>query len=155
MNPAPRSRTIDGDQPKISSRETAVTNTINVEPTTARRRMPVAARAAQLLMLIPLGAFQLVASIAFSITMPLSAKDYLPAVWAPIMAAACILTALRFGRATAVVLRVALTLLAAQTAFSLLKLIAFGESASLVFLAVIAVCAGLLAVPASRLHFQR
>ena len=123
--------------------------------TTGRRRMPAAVRGAQLLMLVPLGAFQLVATIAFSIAMPLSGKDYLPAIWAPIMATACIVTALRLGRGTAVLLRVALALLAAQTAFSLLKLLAFGESASLVFLAITAACAGLLALPASRRHFEQ
>src|SRR5215203_3614446 len=110
-----------------------MTSTIKTELTTsARRRIPAAVRGAQVLMLIPLGAFQLIATIAFSVLMPLSGKDYLPAIWAPIMATACIVTALRLGRGTAVVLRVALGLLAAQTAFGLLKLLAFGESASLV-----------------------
>ncbi len=131
-----------------------MTATISPESTTARRKMPASVRGAQLLMLVPLGAFQLVATIVFSIAMPLSGKDYLPAVWAPIMATACIVTALRLGRGTAVLLRVALALLAAQTAFSLLKLLAFGESASLIFLAITAACAGLLALPASRRHFQ-
>jgi len=122
---------------------------------TRRRRMPATVRGAQLLMLVPLGAFQLVATIAFSMAMPLSGKDYLPAIWAPIMATAGIVTALRLGRGTAVLRRVALALLVAQTAFSLLKLLAFGESASLVFLAITAACAGLLALPASRRHFQQ
>jgi hypothetical protein len=133
-----------------------MTTTASPEPTiTVRSRMPHSVRAAQLLLLVPLGAFQLVATIAFSITMPLSGKDYLPAVWAPIMAGMCIVVALRIGRGTTRVLAVALGLLAAQTAFSLLKLVGYGESASLVFLTVTAVCAGLLALPASRRHFQR
>jgi hypothetical protein len=134
---------------------TATTSPESTATAAVRRRMPAAVRGAQLLMLVPLGAFQLVATIAFSISMPLAGKDYLPAIWAPIMASACIVTALRLGRGTAVLLRVALALLAAQTAFSLLKLLAFGESASLVFLAITAGCAGLLALPASRRHFQQ
>lgn len=132
-----------------------MTTTTDTEPgTAARRRVPAAVRGAQLLLLVPLGAFQLVATIVFSITMPLAGKDYIATVWAPIMALACIVTALRFGRGAARTLRTALALLAAQTAFGLLKLIAFGESAALVFLAITAVCAGLLALPASRGHFR-
>lgn len=133
-----------------------MTTTTSLEPsTTMRPRVPAAVRGAQFLLLIPLGAFQLVATIAFSIAMPLSGKDYIPAIWAPIMAGACIITALRLGRGTTRLLGVALALLAAQAAFSLLKLIMFGESASFVFLALTAACAGLLALPASRRHFQR
>jgi hypothetical protein len=132
-----------------------MTTSASTEPTTVRSRVPIAVRGGQFLLLIPLGAFQLVATIAFSLAMPMSGRDYLPAVWAPIMASACIVTALRLGRGTRRVLRVALALLAAQTAFSLLKLVVFGESASLVFLALTAACAGLLALPTSRRHFQR
>ncbi|MEV6923440.1 hypothetical protein AB0M46_02840 [Dactylosporangium sp. NPDC051485] len=129
--------------------------TTTAEPTTAvRRRVPIAVRGAQLLLLVPLGAFQLVATIAFSIIMPLSGKDYIAAAWAPVMALACIVTALRLGRGAPRTLRTALVLLAAQTAFGLLKLIAFGETAALVFLAVTAACAGLLALPGARRHFH-
>jgi hypothetical protein len=128
--------------------------TTTTEPVTAVRRVPAAVRGAQLLLLVPLGAFQFVATITFSIMMPLAGKDYIAAIWAPIMAAACVVTALRLGRGSARTLHTALALLAAQTAFGLLKLIAFGESASLVFLAVTAVCAGLLALPVSRRHFH-
>ncbi|GAA2376016.1 hypothetical protein [Dactylosporangium salmoneum] len=130
------------------------TTTTTEAPTTARRRVPIAVRGAQLLLLVPLGAFQLVATIVFSIVMPLHGKDYIAAGWAPVMALACIVTALRLGRGSARTLRTALILLAAQTAFCLLKLIAFGESAALVFLAVTAACAGLLALPAARRHFR-
>nr|BFE59334.1 hypothetical protein GCM10020063_038600 [Dactylosporangium thailandense] len=133
---------------------TTTTKTTTEATTAVRRRVPIAVRGAQLLLLVPLGAFQLVATIAFSIIMPLAGKDYIAAVWAPVMALACIVTALRLGRGSARTLRTALALLAAQTAFGLLKLIAFGESASLVFLAVTALCAGLLALPASRRHFH-
>ncbi|WP_433618665.1 hypothetical protein ACQP2P_21850 [Dactylosporangium sp. CA-139114] len=131
-----------------------MTTTTTEVTTTVRRRVPIAVRGAQLLLLLPLGAFQLVATIVFSIITPLAGKDYIAVVWAPVMALGCIVTALRLGRGPAWALRTALALLAAQTAFSLLKLIAFDESASLVFLAVTVVCAGLLALPASRRHFQ-
>ncbi|MGW5237698.1 hypothetical protein ACWEOW_02055 [Monashia sp. NPDC004114] len=133
-----------------------MTTTASAEPTTTiRSRMPRSVRAAQLLLLVPLGAFQLVATIAFSLTIPMSGKDYVVAVWAPIMASMCIVIALRFGRGTPRVLAVALGLLAAQTAFSLVKLVVYGESPALVFLAMTAACAGLLALPASRGHFRR
>ena len=136
-----------------------MTTSASTEPTTTAKmrmpRMPHAVRAAQLLLLVPLGAFQLVATIAFSLIIPMSGKDYFVAVWAPIMAGMCIVTALRFGRGTPRVLGVALGLLAAQTAFSLVKLLVYGESAALVFLAVTAACAGLLALPASRRHFRQ
>jgi hypothetical protein len=133
-----------------------MTTTASSEHITAvRSRVPRTVRGAQFLLLVPLGAFQLVATIAFSIAMPLSGKDYLPAIWAPIMASACIVTALRLGRGGARVRTAAWVLLAAQTAFSLLKLTVYGESASLVFLALTAACAGLLALPASRRHWQR
>jgi hypothetical protein len=129
--------------------------TTTTQPVTAvRRRVPVAVRGAQLLLLVPLGAFQFVATIVFSIMLPLAGKDYIAVIWAPIMAAACVVTALRLGRGSTRTLRTALALLAAQTAFGLLKLIAFGESAALVFLAITAVCAGLLALPVSRRHFH-
>ncbi|MEV4511760.1 hypothetical protein AB0K00_22650 [Dactylosporangium sp. NPDC049525] len=131
-----------------------MTTTTTAEPGTAGRRVPIAVRGAQLLLLVPLGAFQLVATIVFSIITPLSGKDYIAAVWAPVMALACIVTALRLGRGSARTVRTVLVLLGAQTAFGLLKLIAFGESAALVFLAVTAVCAGLVALPASRRHFR-
>ncbi|WP_238008481.1 hypothetical protein KZZ52_32250 [Dactylosporangium sp. AC04546] len=130
-----------------------MTITETVAPVTTRRRVPITVRLAQLLLLVPLGAFQLVASIAFSLTMPMSGRDYAVAAWAVLMSLACVGTALRLGRGGRA-LRVALALLGAQTAFSLVKLIVFGESASLVFLAVVAAGAGLLALPASRRHFS-
>ncbi|GAA4243837.1 hypothetical protein [Dactylosporangium darangshiense] len=116
-------------------------------------KIPLSVRGAQFFLLVPLGAFQLVATVAFSLTMSLSGKDYIAVVWAPIMSLACIVAAVRLGRGGTGWLRAALVLLAAQAAFSLLKLLAFGESASLVFLGFVAVCAGLLALPASRRHF--
>ena len=131
-----------------------MTTTAHSQQSTAvGSRMPHSVRAAQLLLLVPLGAFQLIASIAFSLIIPMSGKDYLVAIWAPVMAGLCVAVALRFGRGTPRVLGIALGLLAAQTAFSLVKLLVYGESAALVFLALTAACAGLLALPASRRHF--
>ncbi|GGM48372.1 hypothetical protein ACFFX1_45175 [Dactylosporangium sucinum] len=127
--------------------------TETVAPVATRKRVPVAVRIAQFVLLVPLGAFQLVASVAFSLTMPMSGRDYAVAAWAVLMSLACVVTGLRLGRGGRA-LRGALGLLAAQTAFSLVKLTVFGESASLVFLAVVAVGAGLLALPASRQHFR-
>jgi hypothetical protein len=111
-------------------------------------------RGAQFLLLLPLGALQLVATIVFSITEHLAPGEYVLAVWAPLMAIACIITAWRLARGRLRTLRTALLLLAAQTAFSLINLTVEHESAPLVVLAIIAACAALLALPASRRHFR-
>jgi hypothetical protein len=131
----------------------ATTGAETAPTTTTRPRVPATVRGAQLLLLIPLGAFPLGATIAFSLVLGLHGKDYLPAIWAQIMSIACLVTAVRLSTGQPRQLRIALGLLAAQTAFSLLKLLVFGESAALVFLALAAACAGLLALPVSRRHF--
>jgi hypothetical protein len=134
----------------------STTATTTAEPGAPRRRkVPATVRVAQLLMLIPLGAFQLVATIVFLIILPVSGGgDLFVAIWAPIMELACVITALRMGRGGPRIRTVALVLLAIQTAFGVVKLVVYGESASFIFLGFIAVCAGLLALPASRRHFQ-
>jgi hypothetical protein len=117
-------------------------------------RVPLAVRGAQALLLLPLGLVQLVATIAFSISLGLhGAGDWSVAIWCPIMASACITTGVQLGRRRPVLLRVTLGLLAAQAAFSTVKLAVYHEAASLVFFAFIAAAAALLALPASRRHF--
>lgn len=66
------------------------------------------------------------------------------------MAAAGVVVGLRLGAGGTAVRRAAFALLGAQTAFSLVKLAVYGESASLVFMALAAAAAVLLALPASR-----
>jgi hypothetical protein len=118
------------------------------------RGVPGTIRVAQAVLLLPLGLVQLLATIVFSITEGLhGAGDYVVAVWAPVMATCCIASGLLLRRGRRTVLTAALGLLAAQAGFSIVKLAVYHESASLVFLAVIAIGAGLLVLPASRRHF--
>jgi hypothetical protein len=130
-----------------------MTTDYTASPTVSRERVPVAVRGAQLLFLVPLGALQLVACLVFTITLPLTGAEYLVSGWAIVMSTAGIAIGLRLGRGGAWTLRVGLALLAAQTAFSVLKLTVYGESTSYVFFGFIAACAALLALPASRGHF--
>src|SRR5262245_53225761 len=106
----------------------------------------VAGRAAQLLLGIPLGLFQLAAVVGFAlITKPMARADWLVVAWGVPMATASALVALRvYDSARA--RQIAFALLAAQALFSLVKLIVFHESASLVFLAIIAVTGAALAL---------
>ena len=122
------------------------------EPTT--HRVPFAVRGAQALLVLPLGLVQLVATIAFSISLGLhGAGDWSVAIWCPIMAAACVVTGARLGRRRPVLLRTALGLLGAQAAFSTVKLTVYHEAASLVFFGFVAAAAVLLTLPGSRRHF--
>jgi hypothetical protein len=128
--------------------------TATIAPADTTYRVPLSVRGAQAVLLVPLGLVQLVATVFFSITMGWHGLgDTLVGSWAPVMACCCVAVALRLGRRRAALLRAALGLLAAQAAFSVVKLVAYHESASLVFFALIATGAGLLALPASRRHF--
>ena len=125
-----------------------------VRPATARR-VPGTVWGAQALMLLPLGALQLIAAVAFSISQGWHGpRDVIVALWVLLMSPACIAVAVRLGRPQRSVLTAALVLLASQTGFAFVKLTCYHESASLVFFAFIAVTAGLLAAPASRHHFS-
>ena len=124
------------------------------EAAEAHVRVPGTVRAAQVLFLVPLGAFQLVASVVFSITMGLHGAEYLVAAWAILMAAAGVFTGLGLGRGDDRVIRLASGLLAAQAAFGLVKLTVYHESASFVFFAFTVACAVLLILPASRRYLR-
>ena len=120
----------------------------------ATYRVPIAVRGAQALLLLPLGALQLVAATAFLITDGVhGVRDCLVAAWVLLMAPCCVLLALQLGRRQAGLLRAALLLLTAESALTVVKLTVYDESAALVFLAFIAACAGLLVLPPSRRHF--
>ena len=124
-------------------------------PTAARRRVPLSVRGAQLMFLVPLGTFQLAASTYFLTTLGVDGPlDVLVGAWAVAMSAAGAVTGLVLGRGRLRTLRVALGLLAAQTAFGTIKLTVYGESASFVFFGFVVVAAALLALPASRRHFR-
>jgi hypothetical protein len=104
--------------------------------------------------MVPLGIFQFVAATAFSISLGWhSPLDVIVALWVLVMAPSCVVVATRLGRPDRRGLTTALSLLAAQAGFAFVKLTVYHESASLVFLAFVAITAGLLALPSSRRHF--
>jgi hypothetical protein len=118
-----------------------------------RRRVPASVRGAQALLLIPLGVLQLTAATAFTITgAVVTPGDWFVAIWAIVMGAGGAVVAVRLSgrRATP---RLALGLLGAQAAFSAVKLTAYGETGSLLFLGLTVLAAVLLLLPASRRHF--
>jgi hypothetical protein len=106
-----------------------------------RRR--VAGRTAQFLLGIPLGLLQLAAVIGFTVTGAAAGESWLVVIWGLLMSTACAMLALRIYR-SAGARRVSFTLLGAQALFSLMKLTVYHESASLVFMAIIAVTAAAL-----------
>jgi hypothetical protein len=79
-------------------------------------------RAAQAIFLVPLGLLQLVASIAFSTADGLHGARYALAAWAAAMGAAGVAVGLLLGTGRPGVRRLAVALLPAQAAFSLVKL---------------------------------
>lgn len=105
-----------------------------------------AGRVAQILLGIPLGVFQLAAVVFFTATdRTIAGADWLVVVWGIAMSSACAALAIRIyhnERAR----RIAFALLAAQAIFSVVKLTVYHESASFVFLAVIAVTVAALGV---------
>ena len=105
-----------------------------------------AGRVAQFLLGIPLGLFQLAAVIFFTITdRTIAGADWLVVAWGIAMSSTCAALALRiYGSARA--RRIAFLLLGAQALFSVVKLVVYHESASFVFLAVIALTVAMLGV---------
>ena len=93
----------------------------------------IAGRAAQVLLGIPLGLFQLSAVLWFSLNGPMSgAGDWLVAAWGIAMSASCAVLALLVYR-SARARHIAFALLGAQVLFSVVKLVVYHESAALVF----------------------
>jgi hypothetical protein len=109
-----------------------------------RRSVTPAVRAAQAIFLVPLGLLQLVASIAFSTADGLHGAQYALAAWAAAMGAAGVGVGLLLGTGRPGVRRLAVALLPAQAAFSLVKLTVYHESASFLFLGFVAAAALLL-----------
>ena len=98
----------------------------------------IAGRVAQFLLGIPLGLFQLAAVIGFTVTAKsMTGMDWLVAVWGLFMSTSCAAVALRVYH-SARARRMAFALLAARALFSIVKLTVYHESASLVFLVIIA-----------------
>ena len=114
---------------------TTLSYTMTITPST------VAGRTAQFLLGIPLGLFQLGAVIVFTWTDPtIVGGDWFVVGWGLVMSSACAVAAAFIYR-SARARRVAFALLGAQAVFSVVKLTVYHESASFVFLAVIAATA--------------
>ena len=106
----------------------------------------VAGRAAQVLLGVPLGLFQLAAVIGFTVTDPtIAGADWLVVAWGLAMSSACAALAVRVHR-SAPARRAAFVLLGAQALFSLVKLTVYRESAALVFFAITAAALAALGV---------
>jgi hypothetical protein len=105
-------------------------------PRRAPRRLWPALRGAQALLLLPLGALQLLAVLVFSVRGDLSTAGYLVAAWAASMAIAGIALSLVLAWRTERIRSAVHVLLLCQVAFAALKLTVYGEPAGLVFLAV-------------------
>ena len=113
--------------------------------------VPWPVRAAQALLIVPLGVFQGAAATVFSLTTPMAGADYVVGIWAVLMSVADVVAGVRLSAgARRGWLRVALVLLGAQIAFALVKLLVYHESASFVFLGFIAATLACLAAPGSR-----
>jgi len=117
--------------------------------------IPPAVRAAQVLLFLPLGAFQLVAAIVFSATEPLNGvRDHAVATWVIAMSAASVFVSLQLTRRRTWVWSTALGLLVAQFLFNVVKLTVYQESGPWVFLLIVAATAMLLSVPAARRYLR-
>jgi hypothetical protein len=115
--------------------------------------VPLSVRAAQALLIVPLGVFQGAAALFFSLTISITPGDYLVGAWAVVMATADVAAGVRLSTGAPRWRLVTLVLLGAQIAFALVKLLVYHESASLVFSAFIAVTLACLATPAARRFF--
>ena len=105
-----------------------------------------AGRAAQFLLGIPLGLFQLSAVLWFSFNGPMAgATDWLVAAWGIVMSASCTVLAVLVYR-SARARRIAFALLGAQVLFSVVKLTVYHESAALVFGTITAVTLAALVI---------
>ena len=107
-------------------------------PRRRARRIWPALRGAQTLLILPLGALQLLAVLVFSVSGDLSAAGYLVAAWAASMAIAGVALGLVLPWRTERIRDAVRVLLLCQIAFTAVKLTVYGEPAGLVFLAVAA-----------------
>lgn len=110
------------------------------------RRTPWALRGAQFLLAVPLGAFQLIASIVFTFTLGITRWwEVLIVAWAWSMSSCCLAIGVRLARSERMY-RLAGFALAAQLAFATVKLTVYHESASFVFGGFVLAAAALLAL---------
>jgi hypothetical protein len=114
--------------------------------TNAPGSVRIAGRAAQFLLGIPLGLFQLAAVLGFTFTgAVVTPGDWFVAIWGMVMSASCAVLSLRVYR-SASARRIAFVLLAAQGVFTSVKFFLYHESAGLVFAVIVAVTLGTLVV---------
>jgi hypothetical protein len=115
-------------------------------------KMPLPIRAAQILMIVPLGALVVVAALYFTAIAPpkhLTPLDGVVAACAFALAGANIYLGISLGRRDGI-RRMAIAVIAGHVAFSLVKLVGYHESASLTFMALDAITIALLSSPAAR-----
>jgi peptidoglycan/LPS O-acetylase OafA/YrhL len=127
----------------------------HARPALRAGRMPIPVRAAQAVLLLPMGLLQVVAVPAFSISLGLhTGRDWAVATLGLFMAFGTVAAGFGLRRREPRMLRAALGVLAVQTLFSVIKLTAYHEQAALVFLALTAVATALVVLPASRAWFR-
>jgi len=121
-------------------------------------RAPIALRAAQLLLLVPLGALLVAASIYFTFVDPpraVQAVDWLVAAWAVAIGAGNLYVGLRLAGGTPVLHRAALVLVVNHLLFGIVKVAGYGEQESLTFIVIDLLALALLLSPPVRRFFTR
>jgi|1186.fasta_scaffold669931_2 hypothetical protein len=120
-------------------------------------RVPRAVRAAQLVMVGPLGLLVGVAATAFTASSlsTMAPWEFAISAWAIALAVVNVTAGLRLGRGSAAARRALLVSIGAQIAFGVVKLTVYHESASFVFAALDAVALVLLTRPSVRRFAKR
>ena len=130
-------------------------STVEITATRPAARVPNAVRAAQLLLLAPLGALVVSGSIDFSVIEPPrdpGTVDWLVGAWALALGLGNIFVGSKLSSGRPVFRRAALTLVACHLMFGVVKVVGYGESEAATFLLLDALAIGLLSTGAVR-HF--
>jgi hypothetical protein len=124
-------------------------------PITAPRSssVPAAVRAAQVLLLGPLGALVVFGSIYFSVIAPpqdVAGVDWLVGAWALALGTGNLVVGSRLAGGRPGLRRAALALVASHLAFGLVKIVGYGETEAATFMVLDALTLGLLTTGAAR-----
>ena len=128
-------------------------STLEITATQPAARVPVAVRAAQLLLLVPLGALVVFGSIYFGVIEPErdpGAVDWLVGSWALVLGLGNIAVGFKLSSGRRVVRRAALTLIACHLLFGVVKIVGYGESEAATFMLLDVLTIGLLSTGAAR-----
>ena len=126
--------------------------------TAARDRAPIALRAAQLLLLVPLGAFLVFASIYFAFVEPPQtprAIDWLIGAWAFTIGVGNLYAGARLGHRTPAIHRAALMLIVSHILFGIIKVVGYDEQESATFIVIDLLALALLLSPPVRRFLKR